>query len=87
VRQYAPGASVYLCGGGARNVGWRNAIAALIAPNRVASTETLGLDPDFVEAVAFAWFAKRTLEGLTSSAGSVTGAQGARVLGGVYRYA
>jgi anhydro-N-acetylmuramic acid kinase len=87
VRQYAPGASVYLCGGGARNVGLRNAIAALIAPNRVAGTETLGLEPDYVEAVAFAWFAKRTLEGLSSSAGSVTGAQGARILGGVYRYA
>lgn len=87
MRQYAPGASVYLCGGGARNVSLCDAIAALIAPNRVASTETLGLDPDYVEAVAFAWFAKRTLEGLTSSAGSVTGAQGARILGGVYRYA
>jgi len=87
VRQYAPGAAVYVCGGGARNVGLCNAIAALIAPNRVASTETLGLDPDYVEAVAFAWFAKRTLEGLTSSAGSVTGAKGARILGGVYRYA
>ena len=44
------------------------------------------LDPDFVEAVAFAWFARRTLEGLTSSSGSVTGARGARILGGVYRY-
>jgi anhydro-N-acetylmuramic acid kinase len=49
--------------------------------------EVRGLDPDYVEAVAFAWFAKRTLEGLASSAGSVTGAQGARILGGVYRYA
>jgi anhydro-N-acetylmuramic acid kinase len=64
-----------------------NAIAALIAPNRVASTAALRLDPDYVEAVAFAWFAMRTLEGLTSSAGSVTGAKGARILGGVYRYA
>jgi len=87
VRQFAPGAAVYLCGGGAHNAGLRNAIAGLIAPNRVASTEVLGLDPDYVEAVAFAWFAKRTLEGLTSSAGSVTGAKGARILGGVYRYA
>jgi anhydro-N-acetylmuramic acid kinase len=87
VRQYAPGAAVYVCGGGARNVGLCKAIAALIAPTRVASTDALGLDPDFVEAVAFAWFAKRTLEGLTSSAGSVTGAKGARILGGVYRYA
>jgi 1,6-anhydro-N-acetylmuramate kinase len=38
-------------------------------------------------AVAFAWFARRTLGGLTSSAGSVTGAAGARILGGVYRCA
>jgi anhydro-N-acetylmuramic acid kinase len=47
----------------------------------------LGLDPDYVEAVAFAWFARRTLAGQTSSAGSVTGARGARILGGIYRYA
>jgi anhydro-N-acetylmuramic acid kinase len=87
VRQYAPGASLYLCGGGAHNLGLLNALQALIAPSRVASTAALGLDPDYVEAVAFAWFAKRTLEGLTSSAGSVTGAKGARILGGIYRYA
>jgi anhydro-N-acetylmuramic acid kinase len=87
VRQYAPGAALYVCGGGAHNLALLDAIAALIAPSRVASTAALGLDPDYVEAVAFAWFAKRTLEGLTSSAGSVTGAQGARILGGVYRYA
>jgi len=87
VRQYAPGAALYVCGGGAHNASLLRAIALLIAPNRVAGTDTLGLDPDYVEAVAFAWFAKRTLEGLTSSAGSVTGAKGARILGGVYRYA
>jgi anhydro-N-acetylmuramic acid kinase len=87
VRQYAPGASLYLCGGGAHNLGLLNALQALIAPHRVASTAALGLDPDYVEAVAFAWFAMRTLEGLTSSAGSVTGAKGARILGGIYRYA
>jgi anhydro-N-acetylmuramic acid kinase len=87
VRQYAPGASLYLCGGGAHNTGLLKALAALIAPNRIASTAVLGLDPDYVEAVAFAWFAMRTLEGLTSSAGSVTGAKGARILGGIYRYA
>jgi anhydro-N-acetylmuramic acid kinase len=87
VRRHAPGAAVYVCGGGARNAGLMKAIAALMSPNRVASTEMLGLDPDYVEAVAFAWFAKRTLDGLTSSAGSVTGAKGARILGGVYRYA
>lgn len=87
VNRHAPGAAVYVCGGGAHNAGLIKAIGALMSPNRVASTATLALDPDYVEAVAFAWFAKRTLEGLTSSAGSVTGAKGARILGGVYRYA
>jgi anhydro-N-acetylmuramic acid kinase len=87
LRQYAPGAALFVCGGGAHNSALLKVIANLIATNRVASTESLGLDPDYVEAVAFAWFAKRTLAGMTSSAGSVTGAKGARILGGVYRYA
>jgi anhydro-N-acetylmuramic acid kinase len=87
VGKHAPGAALYVCGGGAHNAGLLGAIAQQVAPNRVATTAALGLDPDYVEAVAFAWFARRTLDGLTSSAGSVTGAAGARILGGVYRYA
>jgi anhydro-N-acetylmuramic acid kinase len=87
VRQFAPGAALYVCGGGTHNQGLLDALGRLVAPNRVASTAVLGLDPDYVEAVAFAWFARRTLAGQTSSAGSVTGARGARILGGIYRYA
>lgn len=87
IKRYAPAASSYLCGGGAHNLGIQKALTALMAPNQVASTQVLGLNPDYVEAIAFAWFAKRTLQGLTSSASSVTGAKGARILGGVYRYA
>lgn len=87
VRQHAPGASLYLCGGGAHNAALVDSLVRQVAPSPVASTAVLGLDPDYVEAVAFAWFARRTLEGLTSSAASVTGATGPRILGGVYRYA
>jgi anhydro-N-acetylmuramic acid kinase len=87
VRRCAPGAALYACGGGAHNARLMSELAALLAPGRVASTAALGLDPDYVEAVAFAWFAARTLEGLTSSAGSVTGARGARILGGIYHHA
>jgi anhydro-N-acetylmuramic acid kinase len=87
VHRYAPGAALYVCGGGAHNQGLLKAIGRLVEPNRVATTATLGLDPDYVESVAFAWFAQRTLTGMTSSAGSVTGARGARILGGIYRYA
>jgi len=85
VRRCAPAASVYACGGGARNAALLGALARRLAPSRVATTQALGLDPDYVEAIAFAWFASRTLAGAPSSAGSVTGARGARVLGGIYK--
>jgi len=84
VRAYSPGAAIYVCGGGAHNHGLLDAIAARAATSRVATTAALGLDPDYVEAVAFAYFARRTLAGLPSNAPSVTGARGARVLGGIY---
>ena len=84
VHRHAPGASLYACGGGAHNSALLAALARRLSPARVATTATLGLDPDYVEAIAFAWFARRTLGGLTSSTPSVTGARGARILGGIY---
>lgn len=85
VLRYAPQAAVYACGGGAHNAGLLAALERRLAPNRVATTAALGLDPDYVEAIAFGWFARRTLAGLPSNAPSVTGARGPRVLGGIYR--
>ncbi|MDE2294878.1 MAG: anhydro-N-acetylmuramic acid kinase [Gammaproteobacteria bacterium] len=84
VAEVAPGAALYVCGGGAHNPGLLDALRRRTAPSRVATTAALGLDPDFVEATAFAFFARRTLAGLPSSAASVTGARGPRVLGGIY---
>jgi anhydro-N-acetylmuramic acid kinase len=85
--RHAPGAAVYVCGGGAHNPRLLEAIGRRTGSGPVATTAVLGLDPDYVEAVAFAWFAQRTLAGLASSAASVTGARGARILGGIYRNA
>jgi len=85
VRRYAPEAAVYICGGGSHNPRLLQALAQHVQPARVSTTADLGLDPDYVEAIAFAWFARRTLAGATSSVASVTGARGARVLGGIYR--
>ena len=59
-------------------------LGALLPGITVASTAAYGLDPDAVEAVAFAWLAKRRLEGLPGNLPSVTGAARAVVLGGVY---
>lgn len=85
IAAHAPGASIYVCGGGAHNRGLLAALRRRVVPSNVATTDALGLPPDYVEAVAFAWFAKRTLAGDTSSVASVTGARGARVLGGIFR--
>lgn len=84
VRHHAPGASVYACGGGAHNSALLAALGRRLSPALVTTTATLGLDPDYVEAIAFAWFARRTLAGLPSSAPSVTGARAARILGAIY---
>ena len=50
----------------------------------VLSTETAGLPPLQVEAVAFAWLARQTSLGRSSNLPAVTGARGPRVLGAIY---
>lgn len=73
-----------VCGGGALN---RHLMARLQAalPNcSVASTANAGLPPLQVEATAFAWLARQTMLGKTSSLKSVTGATGTRILGAIY---
>jgi anhydro-N-acetylmuramic acid kinase len=86
VRAYAGSASEMLvCGGGVHNPVLLRAIADELAPLPVASTATLGIDPDFVEAMLFAWLARERMCGRPiADLPAVTGARGARVLGGVY---
>jgi len=43
-----------------------------------------GVDPDFVEAMTFAWLARETLSGRPGNLHEATGAAGPRVLGGIY---
>lgn len=73
-----------VCGGGVRNARLLQAIAAQLPDTIIESTAAYGLDPDFVEAMAFAWLARQTLAGLPGNLPSVTGARGPRVLGVVY---
>ena len=74
---------IYLCGGGSHNRQLVERIRAQLPDCPIDSTAALGLAPDWVEAVAFAWFAMRTLRQQTSSLPEVTGARGARILGTV----
>lgn len=75
---------VYLCGGGVHNRTLVAHLTARLAPRPVAGTDVLGISADYVEAAAFAWFAKCALEGIPGGRPSVTGASEAVVLGGIY---
>ena len=77
-------AELYICGGGWQNNFLIERITALAAPRQLASTEQLGIPPQEVEAAAFAWLAWCHCNHKTSNLPSVTGAKGARVLGGFY---
>jgi anhydro-N-acetylmuramic acid kinase len=77
-------AEVYICGGGAHNQDLLQRLQRHLAPASLAPTTAIGMDPDWVEAAAFAWLAHRALEGLAGNAPAVTGARGPRVLGGIY---
>ncbi|MDQ2972107.1 MAG: anhydro-N-acetylmuramic acid kinase [Pseudomonadota bacterium] len=76
---------ILVCGGGVHNPVLMRALQHELAPRVATSTTRYGIDPDYVEAMAFAWLARERLEGRPGNLPSVTGAKGPRVLGGVYR--
>lgn len=75
---------VFLCGGGAHNTYLRERLACVLGRQRLATTAELGVDPDWVEAMAFAWLAQRTLACLPGNLPAVTGARHPVILGGIY---
>ena len=85
LRTHAPEVrEVYACGGGVHNSALMDALRGELPGLKIGTTSVLGLDPDFVEAVGFAWLARARLENLPGNLPSVTGARGPRLLGCVY---
>ncbi|MES2261881.1 MAG: anhydro-N-acetylmuramic acid kinase [Pseudomonadota bacterium] len=77
--------TVYICGGGAYNgMLLRELAVELDNKVKVESTSALGVEPNRVEALAFAWLAFRFNERLAGNLPAVTGAKGERVLGALY---
>ena len=76
-------AEVYVCGGGALNSYLMTRLQAHLPHCKVTTTASLGLEPTWVEAVAFAWLARQTLMGETGNLPAVTGANKHVVLGQV----
>ncbi len=85
IRQYCGGANeIYLCGGGAHNQALRDRLAALLTDLSIQTTSTLGVDSDYLEAIAFAWLAQQTLHGKSANLPPVTGAKHPCVLGAIH---
>ena len=86
IEAYGGGAdAVYVCGGGAYNGVLMSELSTALGNNvLVASTQALGVAPNRVEALAFAWLGYRFSERLAGNLPSVTGAKGERVLGALY---
>jgi anhydro-N-acetylmuramic acid kinase len=87
--RHAPAASaLYVCGGGACNGHLMHRIGQALhdrgMPLRVDSTAVLGMAPNHVEALAFAWLAYRFHFRQAGNLSAVTGAGGPRILGALY---
>ncbi len=85
VRRWAPETEELLvCGGGRRNRHLLARLAACLPGIPVRGTESAGVDPDWLEAMAFAWLAAATLAGEPGNLPAATGAREAVVLGTIH---
>jgi len=84
IQQAPTTGDVLACGGGTHNSRLMRRLGELLAPRRLCSTAEYGIDPDFLEATAFAWLARQRLLRLPGNLPAVTGAHGPRVLGAIY---
>ena len=84
VRSLPAATRLLACGGGASNARLMARIAERLRGIETSTTATAGIDPDWVEAAAFAWLAWRTMNRLNGNLPEVTGAREAVILGGIY---
>ncbi len=85
LERYSDAREIYICGGGAHNKELMKTLADLASGTTVKSTAELGIDPDWVEAIAFAWMASQTVQKKPIDTGEFTGASVPVILGGIYQ--
>lgn len=80
--------AIFVCGGGAYNAELLRRLQSALAAHRITadllSTDALGISPNHVEALAFAWLAQRFDARRAGNLPAVTGASGPRILGALY---
>lgn len=85
IRQQCRGAQeIYVCGGGARNATLMERLSALLPGSLVQTTQAVGVDADYLEAIAFAWLAEQAITRRPGNLPAVTGARHPCVLGAIH---
>jgi anhydro-N-acetylmuramic acid kinase len=84
IKSHSVKADVFVCGGGALNPLLITRLSALMEDHKIQDTNALGIDPMFVEAIAFAWLAEQRLLEKAIPLKAVTGAKKDAILGCIY---
>lgn len=86
VSEYCPGAEkIYLCGGGARNKALVEKLREALPGIKTDITDAIGINPQTLEAYAFAWLAWQAMQGKPGNLPQTTDAKGERILGAIYK--
>jgi len=86
IQAWAPNTSrILLCGGGSYNSFLVSQLQNSLANIPLEATSNYGISEEWMEAMAFAWYAKRNLEAKTTNIPSVTGASKKVILGEIYQ--
>lgn len=75
---------LYLCGGGTHNLCLREKLADLLPDTNVTSIADIGINPDYLEAMMFAWLAHQTINEIPVDLSTITGSKKLAILGAVY---
>ena len=75
---------VAICGGGVHNTKLLQTLAQQLPELQVESTAAWGVDPDFMEAMMFAWLADQALKRNLLDLTGITGARRSAILGAIY---
>lgn len=86
VSECAPGVKhVILCGGGVHNLALLRQLSEYLPNSRIESSAAVGVDPDYLEAMMFAWLAEKAMTNTPLDLTHITGARCPAVLGVIYR--
>jgi anhydro-N-acetylmuramic acid kinase len=75
---------LYVCGGGTHNNQLLHNLTQLIPTIEVTSVRDLDVDPDYLEAMMFAWFASQTINLIPVDFRAITGSTSRQILGAIY---